>query len=40
VAELAGRGLKVATGQFQASMLVEQANDGPVTMLLDSDRLF
>ncbi|NLW07235.1 MAG: D-tyrosyl-tRNA(Tyr) deacylase [Clostridia bacterium] len=40
VSALAARGLKVATGQFQASMLVELTNDGPVTMLLDSDRLF
>ncbi|AVX31945.1 D-tyrosyl-tRNA(Tyr) deacylase [Carboxydocella thermautotrophica] len=33
-------GIKVATGQFQAEMLVELANDGPVTMLLDSKRIF
>lgn len=33
-------GLKVETGQFQASMLVEIANDGPVTLLLDSQRQF
>lgn len=40
VAALADQGLKVATGEFQASMLVELVNDGPVTMLLDSTRLF
>ncbi|MDN5326238.1 MAG: D-aminoacyl-tRNA deacylase [Moorella sp. (in: firmicutes)] len=40
VAALAARGLKVATGRFQADMLVALENDGPVTMLLDSRRLF
>jgi D-aminoacyl-tRNA deacylase len=29
-------GLKVATGRFQAHMLVEIHNDGPVTLMLDS----
>lgn len=34
------QGLPVATGQFGAHMLVELANDGPVTLLIDSaDRL-
>lgn len=33
-------GLSVATGRFQAMMLVEIHNDGPVTMLLDSKRKF
>ncbi len=40
VEELAGalgaRGLEVATGRFRARMLVELANDGPVTILLDT----
>ncbi|MGI9860157.1 D-aminoacyl-tRNA deacylase [Moorella naiadis] len=40
VTALVDRDLKVATGQFQAAMLVTLANDGPVTMLLDSQRLF
>ena len=31
---------KVATGQFQAMMQVELINDGPVTILLDSDKHF
>ena len=31
---------KVATGQFRAHMEVELVNNGPVTMLLDSRRLF
>jgi D-tyrosyl-tRNA(Tyr) deacylase len=29
-------GLKVATGKFQAHMLVEINNDGPVTIIIDS----
>jgi D-tyrosyl-tRNA(Tyr) deacylase len=33
-------GVGVATGVFQAHMSVELTNDGPVTILLDSDRLF
>ena len=31
---------EVATGQFQAMMQVELVNDGPVTILLDSKKLF
>lgn len=31
---------KVATGQFQAYMQVALVNDGPVTLLLDSEKLF
>jgi D-tyrosyl-tRNA(Tyr) deacylase len=34
------RGLEVATGVFRASMEVELVNEGPVTILLDSKRLF
>jgi D-tyrosyl-tRNA(Tyr) deacylase len=33
-------GLNVATGQFQAEMRIFVDNDGPVTILLDSKRLF
>lgn len=33
-------GLKVAMGRFQAHMLVLVENDGPVTILLDSKKLF
>jgi D-tyrosyl-tRNA(Tyr) deacylase len=36
VALLREQGLKVETGQFQARMLVQIANDGPVTIILDS----
>jgi D-tyrosyl-tRNA(Tyr) deacylase len=31
---------EVATGKFQAMMQVELVNDGPVTILLDSKKLF
>lgn len=31
---------KVACGQFQADMQVSLINDGPVTLLLDSEKLF
>jgi len=34
------QGVPVGTGVFQASMLVELANDGPVTILLDSHKQF
>lgn len=34
------QGIKVATGEFGADMLVTIQNDGPVTILLDSDKLF
>ncbi len=40
VAELKGRGLNVQTGRFRAEMQVELINDGPVTMLVDSQRQF
>lgn len=33
-------GVKVETGVFQAHMSVELVNDGPVTILLDSDKTF
>ncbi|HEV2182275.1 MAG TPA: D-aminoacyl-tRNA deacylase [Candidatus Acidoferrales bacterium] len=32
--------VRVETGVFQAHMSVELTNDGPVTILLDSDKLF
>src|SRR4051812_5749268 len=34
------RGLVVAEGEFRATMRVEIVNEGPVTMLLDSRKLF
>jgi D-tyrosyl-tRNA(Tyr) deacylase len=39
-ARLRAMGLEVATGVFQAHMQVELVNDGPVTILLDSRRVF
>jgi D-aminoacyl-tRNA deacylase len=33
-------GLKIATGVFQAMMSVELVNEGPVTILLDSEKTF
>ena len=40
VAEASARGARVETGSFQAMMEVELVNDGPVTILLDSRKLF
>lgn len=40
VARIASLGVKVETGQFQAHMMVDILNDGPVTILLDSHKLF
>jgi D-tyrosyl-tRNA(Tyr) deacylase len=37
---LANKGLQVARGKFQAKMKVKVENDGPVTILLDSRKLF
>jgi D-tyrosyl-tRNA(Tyr) deacylase len=40
VAAARGAGLAVETGSFQKMMEVELVNDGPVTILLDSRKLF
>jgi D-tyrosyl-tRNA(Tyr) deacylase len=40
VESLRQRGISTETGRFRAMMDVELVNDGPVTLLLDSDRLF
>jgi len=37
---LRGLGVRVETGVFQAHMEVELTNDGPVTILLDSEKVF
>lgn len=39
VVTLRKMGLQVETGQFQAMMMVEIHNDGPVTIWLDTDQL-
>lgn len=38
--ELRSAGLPVATGQFRTHMEIQLVNDGPVTILLDSRKLF
>jgi D-tyrosyl-tRNA(Tyr) deacylase len=38
VSRLRAAGHEVATGRFGAAMDVELVNDGPFTLLLDSDR--
>ncbi len=40
VASLRQRAIPTETGRFRAMMEVELVNDGPVTLLLDSDRMF
>lgn len=40
VAKLRAQGVSVETGVFQAMMAVELVNDGPVTILLDSEKIF
>lgn len=38
--ELIDEGFNVKTGKFQAHMEVSLVNDGPVTIILDSERIF
>jgi D-tyrosyl-tRNA(Tyr) deacylase len=40
ITALRRRGARVETGVFQTMMDVELVNDGPVTLLLDTDRTF
>lgn len=40
VEQLRARGISVATGRFQTHMQVELVNDGPVTILVDSEKTF
>jgi len=40
VESLRSLGIKVETGEFRAMMDVDLVNDGPVTLLLDTDRTF
>ncbi len=37
---LQDKGVKVQTGRFRTDMAVDLINDGPVTIMLDSNRLF
>jgi len=40
VGRIRAAGVKCETGRFQAMMQVELVNDGPVTILLDSEKAF
>ena len=40
VRRLRATGLPVATGRFRAHMVIDAVNDGPVTILVDSRRVF
>lgn len=40
IAELEKRKITVATGEFQAIMKLSLTNDGPVTILVDSEKMF
>jgi D-aminoacyl-tRNA deacylase len=40
VSAVAAKGIQVATGRFRQHMDVALVNDGPVTLLLDSKKLF
>ncbi|MCU1298280.1 MAG: D-tyrosyl-tRNA(Tyr) deacylase [Acidobacteriaceae bacterium] len=40
VGRMRAAGIKCETGRFQATMKVELVNEGPVTILLDSTKLF
>ena len=40
IEEVQSRQIKIATGIFQAAMQVELVNDGPVTILVDSEKNF
>jgi D-tyrosyl-tRNA(Tyr) deacylase len=40
IAKLKENAVPVATGEFQANMEVELVNDGPVTLLFDTKKLF
>ena len=40
VAEVRKRGIEVATGRFRTQMDVTLTNDGPVTLLVDTRRVF
>jgi D-tyrosyl-tRNA(Tyr) deacylase len=40
IARIRAAGLRCETGRFQEMMAVELVNDGPVTLLLDSNKIF
>lgn len=40
IAQIRAQGVECSTGEFQAMMQVSLVNDGPVTILLDSEKTF
>jgi D-tyrosyl-tRNA(Tyr) deacylase len=40
IEEVRKRGITTATGRFQAAMEIELVNDGPVTLIIDSEKRF
>jgi D-tyrosyl-tRNA(Tyr) deacylase len=38
IGEFKRRGIKTSSGEFQAHMMVSSVNDGPVTIMLDTDK--
>lgn len=40
IAEIRAQGVECSTGEFQAMMQISLVNDGPVTILLDSEKTF
>lgn len=40
IEEVRNRGIKAETGEFGADMEIELINDGPVTILIDSEKIF
>ena len=40
VEEASGLGVSVVTGRFRTAMQVSLVNDGPVTLLIDTERTF
>lgn len=40
ITKIRQQGIECSTGEFQAMMQVSMINDGPVTILIDSDKVF
>ena len=40
IAQIRAQGVECSTGEFQEMMQVALVNDGPVTILLDSEKTF
>lgn len=39
VSEVKARGIPIITGEFGADMAIDHVNDGPVTLILDTDQM-